>query len=123
MKPWPAVRLVLVGVMLAASAWLGVVEGYGSFRDSLTVGQRLCGGLQLLSGGFAGVALVALFVRRVPLRPFLWGWIACVTGTATLAPIVWGGSGLGAGLAAGGATLVVAVLVWFGALAHRGIAK
>ncbi len=115
---WPWLRLLLVTALLLAAVWFGIKEGFGGFAGAQTPGQRTAAMFQILYGVAALVSLAALFLRRAWLRPALAVWLLSVTTTGTMAPVVWGGTGLASGLLAGVVTAVVATLVCWGALAH-----
>jgi hypothetical protein len=111
-------RLILVLLALGAAAWLGLTEGPNGLRDATTAGQRIAAGSQVLYGVTGSLSLIGLLTRARSTRLALAVWVAAVTATATLAPVVWAGSDWWAGALAGVATLAIALLVGWGAAAH-----
>ncbi len=115
MRVVPTVRFVAVLLVLLATAITGFVDagesaGYAStqLQGLAVITQSIYSFLGLL-GFFAVVLRVCWTVSVLAL------WAIAVTGAAGLAPVVWGGSGLGSGLAAaGGAGLFTALIVWAG---------
>jgi hypothetical protein len=95
---------------------LVVVSGLG-FQSAMaldpaqTVGQQVAMVTQFgyaLTGTLAAVGLVG---RRRWAAGLAWLWAGLITLTAALAPVVWGGSGVMAGLIAGVVTAIVAALI------------
>ena len=117
---WHWLRLLLVTGILLAAVWFGIKEGFDSFGDAETQRQRTAAMFQILYGVAALASLAALFLRPAWLRPALAVWLLSVTTTGTMAPVVWGGTGLASGLLGGAVTAVVAACVCWGALAHVG---
>ncbi len=111
-------RLGAIVVVLGATGWLGLTDGWNLTRTAVTMGQRVATGTQLAYGFFGLLALAGVLMRRrwalVPLT--LWG--LSVTATAALAPVVWGGSGWQAALGGGAGAAVVAALVLWGGHRH-----
>ena len=111
-------RLGTVVAVLAATAWLGLTEGWVAIRSGVTTGQHVATGTQLAYGLLGLLALAGVLMRRrwawVPLVL----WALMVTATAALAPVVWGQSGWQAALAAGAAAAAVASLVIWGGRRH-----
>jgi MYXO-CTERM domain-containing protein len=111
-------RLGAIVVVLGATAWLGLAEGWVLTRTGVTTGQHVATGTQLAYGVFALLALAGVLARRrwafIPLA--LWG--LALTATAALAPVVWGKSGWQAALAGGAGAAVVAALVLWGGRRH-----
>jgi hypothetical protein len=111
----PVCLLLAAGVLLATT-WLGIAGGVGSYRGAGTGGQTVAAVTQLLYGASAPVCLVAL-LRRASWTPAVLGaWAATLTVTGALSPIVWAGTGLWSGLAAGLLTALVAGAVCWCAL-------
>jgi len=117
-RVWFGLRLALVNLALIATAWLGLREGMNSLHGATTGGQRLAAGTQLLYGGTALLGLLALLSRGRWALIVLVVWAVALTATATLAPVVWGGTGWQSGALTGAITAVIALLVFWGALAH-----
>ena len=111
-------RLVCVVLALIAAIWFGLKEGYDSWSGVSTTGQRLAAGAQLVYGVGAVAALWGLLARARWTPIAFAGFTVAVTITATLAPVVWGGSSWTSGLIAGVSALIIALLVTWGALAH-----
>jgi hypothetical protein len=80
--------------------------------------KRIAATAQVLYGLAASASVFALLARRAWLEGALAVWTLTVTLAAILAPIVWGGAPWTSGAVSGVATLVVAALVSWGALAH-----
>jgi hypothetical protein len=115
---WRAVRLILVALVFAASAWLGLTEGVATLRGTPTTGQRIASITQILYGLAGGLCLIALRVRPAWSMLVLGLWVVMLTATGGLAPVVWGGATWLTGLLSGVATLLIAALVGWGYLAH-----
>lgn len=111
-------RLVGVVLGLIAGIWFGLKEGYDSWSGVSTTGQRIAAGAQLVYGVGAVASLWGLLARArwTPLAFAVFS--VAVTITATLAPVVWGGSSWTSGLIAGLSTLIIALLMTWGGLAH-----
>jgi hypothetical protein len=113
-----ALRWIGIGLLvlaLLACAWNGLREGSRELHNDDTPAMRVATVTQLLYGALAVLALLALAVpawrRRV--FPLLICWAVATTLTGGLAPVVYGGSSLGIGVAAGALTALIAGgLVW-----------
>ena len=99
----------LLVLLLGLSAYNGLYEGMNAVRTAAGTGMRVATVTQLLYGACSVLALLALAVRRAWVEPLLIGWGVAVTLTAGLAPIVYGGTAVWPGLAAG---LATALLAW-----------
>jgi hypothetical protein len=102
---WTAVT-VLVGLSA-----LGLRSAVQELDSAETLGQRAATTTQFgyaLAGLLAAGALVG---RRSWARWLLWLWAGLITLTGGLAPVVWGGSGMTAGVVAGVATAAIAIFV------------
>lgn len=102
---WIAVT-VLVGLSL-----LGLYSAIQELDSAETLGQQAATTTQF---GYALAGLLSaggLVGRRSWARSLLWLWAGLITLTGGLAPVVWGGSGMMASVAAGMATAVIAILV------------
>jgi hypothetical protein len=99
-----------VALLVAVSAF-GLWSSIESLGSDTTTGQRVATFTQFgyALGGFA--AATGLVTRRAWARTALWLWAALITLTGGLAPVVWGGSGPGTGLAAGAVSVAIAGLV------------
>jgi hypothetical protein len=105
--------LAVALLFLLGLGFLGGRGGLAEWPQAITPGQRLASVTELLYGVLGLVGGAALLTRRSWTVPVILGWAASVTATAGLAPIVWGGQGLVAGLAAAGATALIAWgIVW-----------
>lgn len=111
------IRFVLVLILLAAWAWLGITEGLNGWQDAGSPGQRVCAASQMLSGAAAIACLIALFAHPAWLRLAFAIWAVLLTVTGGMAPVVWGGTPVWQGILAGGITALVAALVSWGAFA------
>jgi hypothetical protein len=111
MTAWRTVAYWIGVALLVAVSALGLWSSIESLGSDTTTGQRVATFTQFgyALGGFAAVA--GLVARRAWARTMLWLWVALITLTGGLAPVVWGGSGPGAGLAAGALTAAIAGLV------------
>ena len=97
--------------LLMALSVLGVLSAAGSLDSVSTTGQRVATVTQF---GYAltGVAVAgALLAGLRWARAVLWLWAVFLTVTGGLAPIVWGGAGPSAGLAAAATSAAIAALV------------
>jgi len=105
-------RWVALALLVAISA-LGL-QSAGSALDSAETGGQVVATAAQFGYALTGLlAAGALLGRRSWARRPLWVWAGLVTLTAGMAPVVWGGAGLGAGFAAGAASAAVAaVVVW-----------
>ena len=108
------VRLMAFGAGLAlllTLSVLGVWSAVGSLDSIGTTGQQVATVTQFgyaLTGVVAGGALLA-GLRWA--SAVLWLWAVLLTVTGGLAPVVWGGSGPSAGLAAAATSAAIAALV------------
>ena len=110
-------RFVLLLILLAAWAWLGIGEGLNGWQDAVSPGQRVCASSQILSGVVAIPCLIALFSHPPWLRLGFVVWAVLLTVTGGMAPVVWGGTPVWQGTLAGAITALVAALVCWGAFA------
>jgi hypothetical protein len=107
--------LILVGL-----GYVGLRNGLAEWSNADTTGQRLASMTEALYGLLGLVAGVGLVTRRTWTVPVVVAWAVSVTITAGLAPVVWGGAGIRAGVAAAAATtLIVLGVIW---LARRALA-
>ncbi len=118
MKTWRVIRFLLVLLMLGAMAWFGVTGGPRDWRSAVTPGQKVAAITQLLHGVTAVLAVILLCARSAWLRPVTLVWALAATATATLAPVVWGGTTWVTGALTGLAALALTGLTWWGAMAH-----
>ena len=125
MNPSPAVRRVVLAVallLLLTLAWTGIHDGLDQLPQSQTVGQKAQTFTQVAYGLFALLTAVTTFWGRRWGRVSQASWVSFVTLCAGLASVVWGGTTLGIGLLAGGATLLVALAItWLLRVGARGL--
>ena len=118
MRVVPTVRYVAVLLVLLATAITGLVDAGESAGYASTQLQGLAVITQSI---YSFLGLLGFFAVVLRVRWTVWVlalWAIAVTSTAGLAPVVWGCTGLGSGLAAaGGAGLFTALMVWAGARA------
>lgn len=102
---WAAVT-VLVGL-----STLGLNSAVEELDSAKTLGQQAATATQF-GYGLAGLLCTgALLGRRSWALWVLWLWAGLITLTGGLAPVVWGGSAMVTGLAAGVVTAAIALLV------------
>ena len=112
-SPLRVVCLILLMILLAACAWNGLYEGIIATRHADTPGMQAATVTQLLYGVFGLAALLALWRKREWVTPLLIGTGIASSLTAGLAPVVYAGTDVSTGIAAGLITAVVFVLaVW-----------
>jgi len=111
---WERIGLGLLVLLLLACGYNGLVEGSHELRNNDPPWMRVATATQLLYGGAAVLALIALAFRRSWVFPLLVVWAVATTATATLAPVVYGDAPWTAGAAAGAATAVLVGLVLWG---------
>jgi hypothetical protein len=108
------VRLMAFGAGLAlllTLSVLGVWSAVGSLDSIGTTGQRVATVTQFGYALTGGVAAGALLAGLRWASGVLWLWAVLLTVTGGLAPVVWGGSGPSAGLAAAATSAAIATLV------------
>ncbi len=88
-------------VLLLALAALGLNGAIHELSSADTSGQQIATATQFGYAILGIVAAGALLTRRGWAQTTLWLWAGLITITGGLAPVVWGGAGVGAGLAAG----------------------
>lgn len=115
------VSVWIASVLLVALSLLGADSAIGQLSEAETTGQWITTCTQVGYAVAGPVAAGALLLGRSWYRAPLWIWAACITATAGLAPVVWGGAGLTAAFAAGAASAVIAAVVVL--LAYRGRAQ
>ncbi|HEV8357204.1 MAG TPA: hypothetical protein VGQ17_10610, partial [Gemmatimonadales bacterium] len=104
-------RYTVVGIALLLTGYNGLIEGINATHVADTPGMKVATATQLLYGFAAVAAIAAIFVRRRLVFPILVGWGIALVLTGALAPVVYGGSSLGVGLAGGAVTAVLVALV------------
>jgi hypothetical protein len=111
MTAWRTVAYWTGMALLVAVSALGLWSSIESLASNTTTGQRVATFTQFgyALTGFAAAA--GLVTRRAWAPTALWLWAVLITLTGGLAPVVWGGSGPGTGLAAGATTAAIAGLV------------
>ena len=107
-------RRILQGVAVALVlllAWTGINGGINEIPQAATAGQRVQAYAQLAYGALSLAVLAAAFWARRLAQLAIAAWVASLTIAAFLAPIAWGGTGLGPGIAAGAASLAIGLAV------------
>ena len=109
-----------VGIILIIGlSALGLHSALGESRSAETLGQRAATFTQF------GYVVIGLLAAGALLRGYAWArallsvWVALIAVTGGLAPVVWGGAAVGAGIAAGLASAGVALLVVWLAMRQR----
>jgi hypothetical protein len=104
--------LLAVGLLiLFGLSWTGVSGGVDQIPESDTPGQQAQTAAQIAYGLLSILTIVTTFRGHRWRRPIRAGWVVAVTVAGGLAPVVWGGSGLGIGLLAGAASLLIALAI------------
>jgi len=117
---WRRLSLGTALIFLVGLGYVGLRNGLAEWSHADTAGQRLASVTEALYGLLGLVAGVGLVTRRTWTVPVVIAWAVSVTMTAGLAPVVWGGAGLWAGVAAAAATALIASgVIW---LARRALA-
>jgi len=107
-------------LFLLGLGFVGLRNGLAEWSQANTIGQRLASVTEALYGVLGLVAGAGLLTRRRWTVPVVVAWAVSITITAGLAPVVWGGAGLLAGVAAAAATALIASgVIW---LARRALA-
>ena len=97
--------------LLLTVSVLGAWSAVGSLDSISTMGQRVATVAQFGYASTGIVAAGALLAGRPWARAVLWLWAILLTVTGGLAPMVWGGAGLSAGLAAAATCVAIAALI------------
>ena len=107
------IALGILVIFLLVFGYNGLVEGSSVTRFADQPGMRIAAVTQLLYGGFAVVALVALATRRAwAVWPVL-GCFLAATITGGLAPVVYGDQPVRIGVLSGAvAALVLGLVFW-----------
>jgi hypothetical protein len=104
-------RVAFVWVVLLAMALAGFNDALGSVVHADTALKKLALSTELAYSVLSIVGLVGLAMKRRWTVGVMVVWAVAVVATAVLATIGWGGAGVGAGIAAGVGTAVLATLV------------
>jgi hypothetical protein len=96
---------------LVVVSGLGLQSALEALEAVVTQGQRIAIVTQFGYALVGMVAAVAVVTRRSWARASLWLWAGLVTVTGGMAPMVWGGTGIGPALVAAAATAAIAALV------------
>lgn len=125
--PWPVAEDHMPLAINSIAHWISITSlivvdalGLQSAMEELhsanTLGQQVATGTQF-GYAFAGfLAAGALLAGRSWAAGALWLWAGLITVTGTMAPIVWGGAGVVAGIGAGVVTAAVgAAMIWLAA--------
>jgi hypothetical protein len=107
------ILLVLVILLLAALAWLGLRGGMHQWGRAETAGQAVQTWAQVIYGVLSLFCIPTAF-NRVPWASAVHAaWAASLTTAGGLAPVVWGGASWVAGLlATGTSVLIAAIILW-----------
>src|SRR5262249_47528338 len=100
-------------------AYKGIADGIDTAHSASGFGQQLAGVFQLLYGGLAAPALLALPVRRRWVMPLVVAWGVAVSVTGGLAAVVWGEVSAIVGVFAGCCTAAIAGLVVWACRRHN----
>ena len=114
----PIARWSALALLLVFSA-MGFNSAIGELSSAGTTGQRIATATEFGNAVAGVVATGALWLRHRRARPVLWIWAGLITATGGMAPMVWGGAGPIAGLAAGVASALIAGLVMLLATRRR----
>jgi hypothetical protein len=117
-RAWPTLRIVVVVLLLLGCVWLGIKEGIDGSLDATTPLQRIAGGTQVLYGIGAIAALAGIYLRASWLKAALTGYGVALALTGGIAPIAWGGTGIGVGVTTAITSGGIAIFIGWGALAH-----
>ena len=101
--------------ILLVLAWTGLYAGVTQIAETRTLGQEIQTIAQLDYGILSVLAIVARFwIHRYQWRLAIWlVWVVSLAAAGGLAPVVWGEAGIGTGLLAGCATLLIALgVLW-----------
>ena len=112
---WRIVALGALVLLLLATAYNGIIEGFNALHAVATVGHRIATATQLAYGVLAVAALSALTLKHPMTFRLLLAWSAMVVTTAALAPVVYGGTSVVVGTIAGlGVAAIVgtAIMAW-----------
>ena len=105
-------------VLSLGFAYLGIEGWWNQWVHCDTLARELQTASQLAYGALAAaIGLFVLMKRPVP-RVLEWAWALATTTAAGMAPVVWGGAGVFAGMAGAVMGLLLALgVIW---LARRG---
>lgn len=110
---WRVICFGIVPLLLATSAVSETAGGLESVRRPASSAILVEGSIQLASAVLSVAALVALWKRRDLVLPLFILWGAAITTVASLAPVVYGGAPVSAGVSAGASTaVIVGLLAW-----------
>jgi hypothetical protein len=106
-------RLLAIAGFLLLTGYFGIREGVPAIRSAVSVGQKVAAVTQLLYGLLGVAALLGVVTRDRWTTTLLTLWGLTLVATATLGPVVWGGTGPAPAVAAGATTtLVVGLVLW-----------
>ena len=113
MTPMRRFLLAMALLVLLVLAWVGLTGSLEQLPQSHTAGQRLQTLSQLTYGVFSLLGIVTTFWKRRWASVVLSGWAVSLAAAGGLGSVVWGRSSWVLGLlAAAGAAVVAAVIIW-----------
>ena len=106
-------RWALSAIALLVFSAVGIWNGWDEWPGAETTEQKLASLTEVGYGVLGLIGALAVYWGWAGTRLVLWIWTLCLGVTAGLAPVVWGGSPLWAGILAGvGAGLVGIAVIW-----------
>jgi len=102
---------VFARLFVLLTGGLGIWNGVRELDQAAELLQRVATATELTYGVLGILGGIALHERRRWARPVVAGWGVALASTGALAPVAWGEGGLGASLATGGVTALLAGLV------------
>ena len=114
--------LVLAVLLLLVLAWFGLQGGIQQSSELQSLAQRIQTAAQFAYGLFGLLTVASIFRTGRFARVVQVSWLVTITVAAGMAPVVWGGATLGAGLVAGLAALLFGLLIlWLLRAGARGL--
>jgi hypothetical protein len=113
------VRIGLVVAFVAFCGYAGFSDGFRTWSEAQTAGQRVATAAQLTYAALSVVILLAMALRPEWVERLLYAWGAALTVTGSMATVVWGGQGWGAATAAAVSIVGIVALVVWAWRAHR----
>ena len=116
--------LVLAVLLLLATSWLGLKGGIEQWPQSQSLVQKVQSAAQFVYGILAVVAVASATRTGTFAGVVRVSWLVAITIAGGIAPVAWGGAGWLAGVVAGLAACVVALLVlWLLRAGSRGLTR